>query len=55
MEQTTTMNGRMIAVRGAVVDVAFDGVALPPIDDALIITSNDGSAITEFAPILRST
>ena len=55
MEQTTTMNGRVIAVRGAVVDVAFDGVALPPIEDALIITPNGGSAITEFAPILRST
>ena len=46
MDQTTTINGRVIAVRGAVVDVAFDGVALPPIEDGLIITPNDGSAIT---------
>ena len=46
MDQTTPINGRVIAVRGAVVDVAFDGVALPPIEDALIITPNDGSAIT---------
>jgi F-type H+/Na+-transporting ATPase subunit beta len=46
MEQPKTINGRVIAVRGAVVDVAFDGVALPPVEDALIITPNDGSAIT---------
>ena len=37
MDQTTPINGRVIAVRGAVVDVAFEGAALPPIDDALVI------------------
>ena len=44
MEQPKTINGRVIAVRGAVVDVVFDGGALPPIEDALIITPSDGSA-----------
>src|ERR1700736_17941 len=29
--------GTVIAVRGAVVDVQFDGCALPPIDTALIV------------------
>ena len=36
MEQTITMNGRVIAVRGAVVDVAFDGFVHPLIEDAPI-------------------
>jgi F0F1-type ATP synthase beta subunit len=30
-------DGRVTAVRGAVLDVAFDGEALPPIDEALLI------------------
>ena len=47
MEQTKTMDGRVIAVRGAVVDVAFDsGVTLPPIDDALVIMPDGGAPIT---------
>ena len=47
MEQTKTMVGRVIAVRGAVVDVAFDGgVTLPPIDDALVITPDGAAPIT---------
>ena len=47
MEQTKTMDGRVIAVRGAVVDVVFDGgVTLPPIDDALVIMPDDGTPIT---------
>ena len=47
MEQTKTMDGRVIAVRGAVVDVAFDGgVTLPPIDDALVITPDGAAPIT---------
>jgi hypothetical protein len=29
--------GRVVSVRGAVVDVAFDGQALPPINTALIL------------------
>jgi len=55
MEQTKTINARVIADRGAVVDAAFECVALPPIEDALFITPNDESAITENGPILRST
>ncbi len=46
MEQSRAVDGRVIAVRGAVVDVAFDGVALPPIEDALVITPQDGAPIT---------
>src|SRR5271157_5859350 len=46
MEQSRAVDGRVIAVRGAVVDVAFDGVALPPIEDALVITPQNGSPIT---------
>ena len=45
MEQITTIDGRVTAVRGAVLDVAFDGVALPPIDDALVITPDKGAPI----------
>jgi flagellar biosynthesis/type III secretory pathway ATPase len=45
MEQKA-MDGRVIAVRGAVVDVAFDGAALPPIDDALVIMPDGGAPIT---------
>jgi hypothetical protein len=32
------LKGRVTAVRGAILDVAFDGAALPPIDEALMIT-----------------
>src|SRR5271165_5252752 len=46
MEQSKAVDGRVVAVRGAVVDVAFDGVALPPIEDALVITPQNGSPIT---------
>ncbi len=46
MEDTKTTAGRVIAVRGAVVDVDFDGAALPPIDDALVIARNGGAPIT---------
>jgi len=45
MEQTRTIDGRVTAVRGAVLDVAFDGVTLPPIDDALVITPDKGVPI----------
>src|SRR6266436_1399183 len=45
MEQTRTIDGRVTAVRGAVLDVAFDGVTLPPIDDALVITPDKGAPI----------
>ena len=33
--------GRVVAVRGAVIDIAFAGAALPPVDDALIIAASD--------------
>jgi F-type H+/Na+-transporting ATPase subunit beta len=46
MEQTRTIDGRVIAVRGAVVDVAFNGAALPPIEDALVITREGAAPIT---------
>ena len=45
VEQTRTIDGRVTAVRGAVLDVAFDGVTLPPIDDALVITPDKGAPI----------
>ena len=38
MEQMQAIDGRVTAVRGAVLDVAFEGATLPPIDDALLIT-----------------
>ena len=40
-----TIDGRVTAVRGAVLDVAFDGATLPPIDDALVITPDKGAPI----------
>ncbi|MCW2305906.1 F0F1 ATP synthase subunit beta [Rhodobium gokarnense] len=42
MEQAAEASGRVIAVRGAVVDVAFDAGPLPPIDDSLLI-ERDGA------------
>jgi len=42
---TKTMDGRVIAVRGAVLDVTFAPGALPPIEDALIITPEKGAPI----------
>ena len=45
VEQTRTIDGRVTALRGAVLDVAFDGVTLPPIDDALVITPDKGAPI----------
>src|SRR4029077_18130016 len=46
MEQTKMLDGRVTAVRGAVVDIAFDGTALPPIDDALVIMPDGAAPIT---------
>src|SRR5262245_20899296 len=45
MEATNTMTGRVIAVRGAVLDVAFDQAVLPPIEDALVVTPEAGIPI----------
>ena len=36
MEQRQAIDGRVTEVRGAVLDVAFDGAALPPIDEATV-------------------
>jgi F0F1-type ATP synthase beta subunit len=45
MAQTEAIDGRVTAVRGAVLDVVFEGTALPPIDDALIIMPDKGAPI----------
>ena len=45
MEQMQAIDGRVTAVRGAVLDVAFEGATLPPIDDALLITPEKGAPI----------
>ena len=45
MEQMQAIDGGVTAVRGAVLDVAFEGVTLPPIDDALVITPDKGAPI----------
>ncbi|MBB4301029.1 F-type H+-transporting ATPase subunit beta [Rhodobium orientis] len=45
MEQAAEASGRVIAVRGAVVDVAFDAGPLPPIDDALLIERGGAAPI----------
>jgi len=44
--QIKVLDGRVIAVRGAVVDVAFDGATLPPIDDALVVMPDGSPPIT---------
>ena len=46
MAKTKTMDGRVIAVRGAVLDVSFEGTALPPIEDALVVMPDKGTPIT---------
>jgi F-type H+-transporting ATPase subunit beta len=45
MEHAASSNGRVTAVCGAVLDVAFDDMALPPIDDASLISSGNGVPI----------
>ena len=45
MAPTQAIDGRVTAVRGAALDVAFDGTALPPIDEALVITPDKGAPI----------
>ena len=45
MAQTQAIDGRVTAVRGAVLNVVFEGTALPPIDDALIIMPDEGAPI----------
>jgi F-type H+-transporting ATPase subunit beta len=45
MEPTQAIDGRVIAVRGAVLDVGFDGAALPLVDEALLIMPDKGAPI----------
>jgi F-type H+-transporting ATPase subunit beta len=46
MNQTIDVaGGRVIAVRGAIVDVAFDSSALPLIEESISIMSDQGSPI----------
>jgi len=45
MGQMTPTDARVIAVRGAVLDVTFDGPTLPPIEDALLVTPDKGTPI----------
>jgi len=42
----TPVEGRVVAVRGAVVDVAFDTGPLPPIEDALTIRDAERGTVT---------
>jgi F-type H+-transporting ATPase subunit beta len=37
MAQSTELSGKVLAVRGAVVDVGFEGAVLPRVDEALIV------------------
>ena len=46
MRPTQATDGRVAAVRGAVLDVVFEGAALPPINDALVITPDNGAPLT---------
>src|SRR5580704_17450728 len=45
MAQTEAIDGRVTAVRGAVLDVVFDSSVLPPIDDALVIMPDEGAPL----------
>ena len=45
MEPTPATDGRVTAVRGAVLDVAFDDAVLPQIDNTLLITPDSGAPI----------
>jgi F-type H+-transporting ATPase subunit beta len=45
MEPIQPTSGRVIAVRGAVLDVAFNSAVLPPIDDALVIAPDRGAPV----------
>ena len=38
------IEGKVVAIRGAVVDLAFEG-ALPPIEDAVEILDSDGRIV----------
>ena len=37
MTQLTQLKGKVVAVRGAVVDVAFEHAELPQLDEALVV------------------
>jgi F-type H+/Na+-transporting ATPase subunit beta len=46
MEQRKPIEGRVTAVRGAVLDITFDAAILPPIEDALSVVPDSGSPVT---------
>jgi len=46
MTVTEKLQGKVIAARGAVVDVAFDAGALPPLDEALIVEWDQPEPLT---------
>jgi len=39
------VDGKVVAIRGAVVDIAFEGGALPPVNDALLIEDRDRAPV----------
>jgi F-type H+-transporting ATPase subunit beta len=45
MEASGLNDGKVVAVRGAVVDIAFAAGALPPINDALSLREEDGTTV----------
>ncbi len=45
MDQPTEPRGRVIAVRGAVVDIAFDGTELPRLEEALVVEWDQPEAL----------
>jgi F0F1-type ATP synthase beta subunit len=49
MKQTKTTDGRVIAVRSAVLDIAFEAARLPPIEDAVRVTPDKGGAAVHAA------
>ncbi len=49
------IEGKVVAIRGAVVDLAFEG-ALPPIEDAVEIFDSDGRILHQGRkPVARKT
>ncbi len=56
MAQSTQLKGKVLAVRGAVVDVAFEDAPLPQLDEALIVEwDRPGALIVEVQAHLDET
>ena len=49
-----TDNGHVVAVRGPVLDITFDG-ALPELREAVVVTAGDSSLLTEVQAHLNDT